>query len=182
MSVKIYKLGHKCRWNILIIGDNAAVKFIRVHIRDVNRFWSSRRKLKSSRQIDADALAWHPLRPGIWGPLKAILLHIANLFSNIKKDFSTKVDSQNLFQSQNSQLHSFFTVLKNLDNHSRSSVNCTCALILWKSLKMVICSIKNFWNLCKKCFLITCITVYSLLFEKSCPVNLVYIFFCSAPP
>jgi hypothetical protein len=123
MSVKIYKLGPKCRWNILIIGDNAAVKFIRVHIRDVNRFWSSRRKLKSSRrklkssrQIDADALARHPLRPGIWGPLKAILLHIANLFSNIKKDFSTKVDSQNLFQSQNFN----FTVLKKLDNHSRS--------------------------------------------------------------
>jgi ABC-type siderophore export system fused ATPase/permease subunit len=103
-------------------------------------------------------------------------------YNNNKKDFSTKVDSQNLFQSQNSQLHSFFTVLKNLDNHSRSSVSYTCALILWKSLKMVICSIKNFWNLCKKCFLITCITVYSLLFEKSCPVNLVYIFFCSAPP
>ena len=72
--------------------------------------------MKSSRQIDADALARHPLRPGIWGPLKAILLHIANLFSNIKKDFSTKVDSQNLFQSQNFN----FTVLKKLDNHSRS--------------------------------------------------------------
>jgi hypothetical protein len=78
MSVKIYKLGPKCWWNILIVADNTAVKFIRVHIRDVNRFWSSRRKLKSNRQINADALARHPLRPGIWGPLKAILLHVAN--------------------------------------------------------------------------------------------------------
>ena len=41
------------------------------HIRDVNRFWSSRRKLKSSRQIDADGTAVcrqarRPLRPGVW--------------------------------------------------------------------------------------------------------------------
>ena len=33
------------------------------YIRDVNRFWSSRRKLKSSRQIDADGCL---LRPGVW--------------------------------------------------------------------------------------------------------------------
>ena len=31
-TVKIYKLGPKCRWNILIVGDNTAAKFIRVHI------------------------------------------------------------------------------------------------------------------------------------------------------
>ena len=41
------------------------------HIRDVNRFWSSRGKLKSSRQIDADGTAVcrqarRPLRPGVW--------------------------------------------------------------------------------------------------------------------
>jgi hypothetical protein len=42
--------------------------------RDVNIFWSSKRKLKSSRQIDADdaavrraELARRPLQPGIWG-------------------------------------------------------------------------------------------------------------------
>ena len=41
------------------------------HIRDVNRFWSSRRKLKSSRQIDADGTAVcrqarRPLHLGVW--------------------------------------------------------------------------------------------------------------------
>ena len=31
-TVKIYKLGPKCRWNILIVGDNTVAKIIRVHI------------------------------------------------------------------------------------------------------------------------------------------------------
>ena len=75
-----------------------------------------------------------------------------------------------------------FTILKNLDNHLRSSVNCTCALILCKSLKMVICSIKNFWNLCKKLFFNYLHHCLFFAFQKSHPVNLVYIFFCSAPP
>jgi hypothetical protein len=30
-TAKIYKLGPKCRWNILIVGDNTATKIIRVY-------------------------------------------------------------------------------------------------------------------------------------------------------
>ena len=82
---------------------------------------------------------WAPRSSGINGAKSCILglsWHLISLIHRIY--FNLKILN--------------FTVLKNLDNHSQSSVNCTCALILWKTLKMVICSIKNFWNLCKKTF------------------------------
>ena len=38
-TAKIYKLGPKCRWNILIVGDNTASKIIRVYTRMCSFFF-----------------------------------------------------------------------------------------------------------------------------------------------
>ena len=109
---------------------HTAEKLYLIPIGDVNWFWSSRRKLKSSRQIDADGTAvchaeqaWHPLRgvegSGINGAQSCILGLSWHLILLLK-------------------LHFF----------------CTIFLIYFFSFFFYIC-------------LITCIIVYSLLFEKA---------------
>jgi hypothetical protein len=104
-------------------------------LRDVNRFWSSRRKLKSSRKIDADRTvdklgALNGRGSGINGAKSCILGLSWHLISLLK-------------------LHFF---------------------VLFFSY---IC----FYN-----FLITCITVYSLLFEKAVQWTLFTSLFARGPP
>jgi hypothetical protein len=78
------------KWNVLTFGD-------------VNRFWSSSRKLKSSRQIDAE----RPLRPRFWDkwckilhsrPLLALNFIIeTSFFCNIFLIFSAIVQDKRPF-------------------------------------------------------------------------------------